>query len=488
MNCPFNEAKYNALLEGREISEIYLSQVLNENEDFRIDSSYYKKDYLKIHENLSKFIVREIGEFSFVSDGDHSKFPENQKPEIRYLQARNIKNNFLNLDNEVFISKAYFDKNRRSHITEENILLSIMGSVGDITITPKGFKPSLANRAVAIIKNIKEFNPYFVFSYLLSSEANLLIERLKTGGVQERINLDVLRKVKIPSLRNQLQQMIENIVVNAHSLYSESKDKYKQCESFLLNSVGLKDFEPTEEKTNIKSFSESFLSTGRIDAEFYQKKYDYAYRKLNELNPIQIVPLENLLETITNGQTPLHHDLSQGEVVFLTAEHVFDFRIDYDSDKRVLLEHHEEKLSKTAIKSNDLLITIKGKIGNAAVVEDVSQPTNINQDVGLLKLKKGFNPYYVAGFINSAIGKMFAEQLSTGQINPFLGLGNLRTIPIPIFDDANEIGNQIRKKVVEAEAIKSKSKHFLEIAKRAVEIAIEETEEKAIEFINEETK
>ncbi len=51
---------------------------------------------------------------------------------------------------------------------------------------------------------------------------------------------------------------------------------------------------------------------------------------------------------------------------FLTAEHISDFRIRYDSDKRVLTEHHQEKLAKIVIELNDLLITIKGKTVNAA--------------------------------------------------------------------------------------------------------------------------
>ncbi|MDQ3321590.1 MAG: hypothetical protein M3525_03905 [Acidobacteriota bacterium] len=98
-------------------------------------------------------------------------------------------------------------------------------------------------------------------------------------------------------------------------------------------------------------------------------------------------------------------------------------------------------------------------------------------------LKEGVNPYYIAGFINSVIGKMFVRQISTGQINPFLGLGNLRTIPIPLFDNADEIGAHIKQKVIEAEQTQSQSKHLLETAKRAVEIAVEQDEKAALQWI-----
>ena len=48
MNSPFNEQHYNELLEGLEISEVLLSDIKKDNEEFRIDDGYYKKEYLDI--------------------------------------------------------------------------------------------------------------------------------------------------------------------------------------------------------------------------------------------------------------------------------------------------------------------------------------------------------------------------------------------------------------------------------------------------------
>ena len=41
--CPFDEAKYKALLDGLEAVELKLSEVLEDNETLRIDSEYFKK-------------------------------------------------------------------------------------------------------------------------------------------------------------------------------------------------------------------------------------------------------------------------------------------------------------------------------------------------------------------------------------------------------------------------------------------------------------
>jgi hypothetical protein len=46
---------------------------------------------------------------------------------------------------------------------------------------------------------------------------------------------------------------------------------YKEAEALLLSELGLTDFEPTKEAVSVKSLKESFLSSGRLDAEYYQK-------------------------------------------------------------------------------------------------------------------------------------------------------------------------------------------------------------------------
>ena len=117
---------------------------------------------------------------------------------------------------------------------------------------------------------------------------------------------------------------------------------------------------------------------------------------------------------------------------FLTAEHITDFRVDFDSEKRIFLRHHKGELGRTALRDGDLLVTIKGKVGNCAVVRNCPELANINQDVGLFRLRNGYHPYFVAAWFNSQIGKQLVEQRSTGGINPFLGLGNLRRMPFPV--------------------------------------------------------
>lgn len=44
---PFNEAKYKALMDGLDVSEISISKVREENPYFRIDSNFFGKRIIK---------------------------------------------------------------------------------------------------------------------------------------------------------------------------------------------------------------------------------------------------------------------------------------------------------------------------------------------------------------------------------------------------------------------------------------------------------
>jgi len=170
---------------------------------------------------------------------------------------------------------------------------------------------------------------------------------------------------------------------------------------------------------------------GRFDAEFYKPEYLEVEKILKKFK--DLTTIKEISEVITNGHTPRYADLTQGEIKFLTAENIFDLKINYDETKFIFEKPHLTELKRTIIKEGDILVTIKGKIGNFAVVNfDPKKKYNINQDVGRIKLKKGFNQYYISAFLNSIFGKWQSSKFATGQINPFLGLGNLEKIKIPL--------------------------------------------------------
>jgi len=98
-----------------------------------------------------------------------------------------------------------------------------------------------------------------------------------------------------------------------------------------------------------------------------------------------------------------------------------------------------------------------------------------NQDVALIRLRNEIHPYFFAAWFNSLMGKQLVEQRSTGRINPFLGLGNLRGMPFPALAprDHQRIGNMVQDMVEKAYKAEHEASKLLEQAKRQVEELIE---------------
>jgi hypothetical protein len=274
--------------------------------------------------------------------------------------------------------------------------------------------------------------------------------------------------------------------VKSQQRQRDSHQHQKETEQTLLRALGLEGWEPPGPLTYTRRASEVLSETARFDAEHWQEKFFAARQALTKAGAIEFIPIEALLLSLTNGQTPLHHDLTVGEVPFLCAEHVTDFEVNYTSDKRVQLEHHSGQLARTALQNGDILITIKGRVGNAAIAENVPGAVNINQDVALMRLNDLLPHWFVITYLNSFFGRLAVEQHCTGAINPFLGLFNIRRLLIPRFDSKlmEAVGEETRQQVQLARAARQEAKALLARAKRAVEVAIEEGEAAAFQFLN----
>ena len=63
---------------------------------------------------------------------------------------------------------------------------------------------------------------------------------------------------------------------------------------------------------------------------------------------------------------------------------------------------------------------------------------------------------------------------------------DIRTFPIPLLN--KKIQTQIQQKIGESFNLRKQSKHLLECAKKAVELAIEKDEKTAMQWLKEQTK
>ena len=454
-----------------------LSEVLEDNKSFRFDSEYFKKEYLALQKQIYNYPHEQLGAFSKVTDGEHGSvvFQENG---VKYLTAENIKKGIVDISNIRYVTKEVDERNKRASVKVGDILISIKGTLGEVAIAEPWLLPANMNRDVAIIKNKykNDFLDGYIVLFLMSKIGNKLSERLGSGGVQQMITLERLRTIMIPKLSNSFQNHVSSLYDISRKKLEDSKILYKKAEILLLKELDLLDFEPTKENTSIKSFSESFGSSGRLDSEYYLPKYDEVIDKIKSYK-CGFEKLNNILLYISTGEySENYYKERKGLSFYIRSTNIRDGLVQKD------VSHFVNSSNFTRfVKEGDIVTARVGTLGIFGTIDSFQNNSIYSDNVLCFRLPTKYNPYVYTLFLNSTYNKLLIDRLARGSVQQRLNQETLKELLVPIIDPS--IQTQIENKIKESFRLKEESKELLELAKRGVEVAIEEGEEVAMKFI-----
>ncbi len=471
-----------ALLEGLEVSEVKLSEL--ENSIFRFDAEYFKKIYLSEDSQRKKHSNEHLGNNAFITDGQHGYHEVDEKSEIRHLTAKNFKNWFANIIDADRLAKWVDDKNKRSSLKVNDVVLTTRGTVGFCALVKKEVLPANIDQDVARISitKILAIKPEYLVTYINSRFGQDWTRRNQTGMVQQGLALWRVKEFPIPILSSNFQDKISEIIEKSHNSIISSQQTYTQAENLLLETLGLKNFKPGKEKVNIKSFKESFLTTGRLDAEYYQVKYEEVIAKIKDSNYERLVDLVNIKKSIEPGSNAY----SEEGLPFLRVADYNKFGVSEPQKclSDTYIKENSEKLSDLKPKAETILFSKDGSVGTAYMLKENMNLISSGAVLHLtVKNKEKVLPEYLTLVLNSQLVKMQAERDAGGSIILHWRVGEIENVVIPIIDFKNQ--QQISDKIEESFRLKKQSEKLLEMAKQAVEMAIEESEEKAMGFIEE---
>lgn len=162
--------------------------------------------------------------------------------------------------------------------------------------------------------------------------------------------------------------------------------------------------------------------TFRLDAEHYQEHYLSNQEKLIKFGSI---PLSHMVSRpVMTGHTPSMKSESYygGNIGFVKTDNLREFKISGEFT-HFLSDSGNAVIKRSSLKSNDLIITIIGAthkiVGRAAIVRKEDLPSNINQNIALVRLKKDYSPEFLSAYLNSTVGRLALWYLSrqTEQVN-----------------------------------------------------------------------
>lgn len=336
--------------------------------------------------------------------------------------------------------------------------------VGRSAIVPKDYDYAFASYLFRVRPNRRYINSATLVAFLNSKYGRLEIEKYSMVGNQANFSPAKFREISIPVFSNSLNDEVEDITYRAFHKLEMSEHLYSEAANEMLDCLNLNDFTASSNPCNVKTLKESFIETGRLDAEYYQPKYDdilhhiQAYKngskdlgKICEIKDANFTPLGNVtykyVELANIGKYGNITDCSQQKGEFLPSR------------------------ARRIISKNDVIISsLEGSLDSCALVEEDYDGALCSTGFYVLK-SNVLNPETLLVMIKSPLINELMRKGCSGTILTAIGRQELERIPIPLIQQ--EIQEDIAKHVQNSIALRKESIRLLEDAKLTVEDAIQ---------------
>lgn len=453
-----------------------LEEVRKTSADFSINAEMFTPDIVELRKKLRSNGYKPLAEFAkYIKRGSQPEYSTDGT--IKALRSVNIRENGFSNDRQEFVTEDFYNKNPRMHIFKGDVLLNStgVGTLGRCCFVFNNEKFVIDGHITRISK-LEELSPEFLYVYLNSKYGQLQINKLYKGSSgQIEIYPEQIQLIYIKPLK--MQKLISNLVQLSYQYREKCIQYYKEANSYLKNELTLNSEHLSHKLWFVKNYSD-VKDANRFDAEYFQLKYDEIIEKINKY---------------PKGWDIIGNQFDQNKNSFL-----IDINSEYKyveigsiniANGEIIPENIQGKNlpanAKINLQQDDILISkVRTYRGAVAIVKSIDYVGSGAFTVLHEKINSKINKETLYVYFKLKPILDLTLKYNTGSSYPTITDEDILNIPIPIFKQ--EIQNLVKNNIQQAQKIQSQSKRLLEIAKRGVEIAIEQDEDIATNWINQE--
>ena len=459
---PFDKAQYDALAKGLEIGEVTLKELVA-----RWDAEFYTGKFARYCRLMklrgctnfgqeAKKVVK--GAFDITAD----QYRSSGVPFVRIANLGGMKVDFSEL---AYIDEETHVQYLASELHRGDILLSKTAYAAASIVTMDKCNSSQDTIAISL-KSGSVLDPYYTVVYLNTVYGLFLMGHLFTGNIQSHFNLpDCKEKLLIPVFSGGFQSKIREWFEKALEAEETAKKLYRDAEQQFLSELGFADWSPDTKAISVKKFSD-FITAGRFDAEYFQPKYDRIFQKIQGYQGGTIAASDALVTGLVNEsfETPERYvelaDIGANGEITGCISAVFGSL---------------PSRARQRIKTGQVIVSsVEGSLDKCALV--TSEYDNALCSTGFHRFHaKAINPETLLLLFKSWPIRQLMKRGCSGTILSAISPGELDHVPLPLV--APKTQQELAAKVQSTFALRAESKRLLDLAKRAVEVAIEKGEE-----------
>ncbi|MGC2456890.1 MAG: hypothetical protein WA435_02710 [Gallionellaceae bacterium] len=442
------------------------SSVINSR---RIDGEFYLPTYLENESLLSKLKTKQLPQLFDVSDGNHLSVSRHfiQSEGVPYYRGQDINDFFIENASPVRIPEAIFSTGmmRRSHFRNGDVRLSIVGTIGSLSLVPFALGNATGSCKIAILRPKGECSGAFLSAFLLCKYGQLQIHRNTRGAVQMGLILKDLSHIRIPSISENARNEVTAMIDKALEANSTSRSHFKQANHLLDDELGLDKLTFQKPVGYIARFS-NLETSHRSDAQHYQPRFK---QLIDHILSFPSARVRDIRTINRRGLQPIY--AGGGQVDVVNSQHLGAKHIDYEGLEKTGTAAFAAALE-AHIQQDDLLIYTTGAYIGRTNVYLSGAPAMASNHVNILRLKPGIDAAYMALVFQSIVGQFQTQQHSRGSAQAELYPSDIDRFVVPLLniDKQKAIGDLVRESLVKQQ----ESRKLLEQAKTRVEQLIEE--------------
>jgi len=316
---------------------------------------------------------------------------------IRVVWIENVVNNKFEYKKGKLITKTKFSKLKGVSIKTNDILVTMMGTIGRTCVVPSDIDQTIISSHLLKITPKKDLIDSKFLAYLLRGDPNVLkqIESKARGVVMKGLNTKIIKLLEfsLPPL-NEQKRIIEKI----EELFSiiDKTQKYLY-----------------ENKLKISQYRYSFL----------QKQFDQNWTSKS---------LEDIMNSIRDGTHNPPKRTAEG-VPLLSARNIQNGYIDWEKKySKISRSDFNEITKNNSIVEQDILLTIVGTLGRSCVVR-ISKSFTVQRSVAILKPKPETFSLFVKHYFDTSQFQNDLKRNARGiaQVGVYLNILKKFLIPFP---------------------------------------------------------
>ena len=463
-----------------------LSRVIDE--PFRFDPEYYSKSNLMLEDLIKSTNGGAIESYNGKVDCSAfypsiTGFYSDDESLIPFIRVNEIQNGLVVLtDDTVFLPEKVLNDNQTtiSKAYPGDLVIAKGGNtLAKVGLVTNEYPVYATCRDVIILRtnDLNGINKYYLWSFLHSKYGQNLMWRSASQTGQPHITLPIITNMHVPSLSEKFQLEVENLYIASVENKKLAEEKYKKAETKLLSELGVDICKFETEVFSVRRYTD-ILSAERMDAEYFQPKYDKLISTILKYDP-KAKTLDDVAIYLFTGEYADKYMLfDKGLCHYVRGTDIYDGIVEIDLFHSVDPQKHSKFVCE-----GDIVTGRVGTIGNFGVISKELDNSVCSDNVLCFHLPNDYIPNVYALYFNSSIINELTNRMSRGSVQQRMNQETLRELIIPYIKYDTQI--ELNEIILCSFELMNKSKRLLECAKKAVEMAIEIDEFTAFQWLEE---